>query len=108
MTTTEVTAAIRWMEDHHLRNATDVRSLIALYEAPGPTPIGRIAEEAGVIGATMTGVIDHFAKHGLTTRTPKKGDRRVQLVDLTAKGRKAFTAPITVERSLPVSHISKP
>lgn len=46
----------------------------------------RLAEQAGVSRATMTGLIDGLQRDGLISRHPDPDDRRKALVSLTEKG----------------------
>lgn len=47
----------------------------------------RIADACGVTRATITGLLDGLEKDGLISRNRDRGDRRTQLVQLTAAGR---------------------
>lgn len=46
----------------------------------------QLADMSGVTRATMTGLIDTLERDGMVTRNPDPGDRRMLLVELTAKG----------------------
>jgi DNA-binding MarR family transcriptional regulator len=63
--------------------------LLALSKT-GEVPASRLAQEVGVRGATMTGLIDTLAAEGLVRRRPSPEDRRVSLLALTPKGKRLF------------------
>jgi MarR family transcriptional regulator, transcriptional regulator for hemolysin len=49
-----------------------------------------LAEAVGIRGATMTHHLDALEKNGLVTRRRDPGNRRVQIVELTAEGDALF------------------
>ena len=48
--------------------------------------LGELAEELGITGATMSGLVDRLSRRGLVERYPDVTDRRVVRVKLTAEG----------------------
>ncbi len=54
--------------------------------------MGELSRRMMVTGGNVTGITDQLAAEGLVERRPIPGDRRVQAVRLTAKGRRAFAA----------------
>ena len=53
----------------------------------GPLSQGQICEKILRSGSNVTTVVDNLERDGLVTRVRDEGDRRVQIVQLTAKGR---------------------
>lgn len=51
-----------------------------------------IADRLLVTGATITGLLDSLQKKGLIERSPHPEDRRMLLVEVTAKGRKLLAS----------------
>jgi MarR family transcriptional regulator, organic hydroperoxide resistance regulator len=49
-------------------------------------PIGGLAEAAGIAPPTATRMLDGLERAGIVRRTPSTEDRRVVIVQLTAKG----------------------
>jgi DNA-binding MarR family transcriptional regulator len=49
---------------------------------------GRLAEEAGVSPATVTGMLDNLEKRGLLVRVRSTEDRRAVVIRLTDEGRR--------------------
>jgi len=61
--------------------------LMLLDEAPeGSLRSSKLAEEANVSRATMTGLLDTMARADLVTRIQESGDRRATQVKITPKG----------------------
>ncbi|MFQ6672120.1 MAG: MarR family winged helix-turn-helix transcriptional regulator [Candidatus Tectimicrobiota bacterium] len=56
----------------------------------GRRTMTRLAAEAGVAGATMTGIVDKLVARGLVRRQRRSGDRRVVEVTLTPRGEEVF------------------
>ena len=52
--------------------------------------MSQLSRELMVSNGNVTGVIDRLEKSGYVTRSRAEHDRRVQYIDLTAKGRKEF------------------
>jgi DNA-binding MarR family transcriptional regulator len=64
-----------------------LRLLAALEEEQG-SPAGRLAAQAGVSPATVTGMLDTLEQMGVVTRVRSESDRRVVLTRLTDDGRR--------------------
>lgn len=56
----------------------------------GPMTIGDLCKKQLVSSGNMTVVVDNLERQGLVRRVHSKKDRRVILVQLTAKGKKLF------------------
>ena len=54
--------------------------------------MGELSRRMMVTGGNVTGITDQLVRERLVERRPMPGDRRVQAVRLTAKGRRAFDA----------------
>jgi DNA-binding MarR family transcriptional regulator len=65
-------------------------NVLALLEASGPMPMGRLAEQLDISVASITGVIDRMEARGLVERRRDSDDRRVILVHPGKGGRKLF------------------
>lgn len=52
----------------------------------GPRSQRELAEAMGVDAPAMTMIVNDLVEHGLATREPHPGDRRVKLVTATAQG----------------------
>ncbi|MGE0059515.1 MAG: MarR family winged helix-turn-helix transcriptional regulator [Dehalococcoidia bacterium] len=50
--------------------------------------LGELADELGITGATMSGLIDRLTKRGVVERLPDATDRRVVRVRLTEEGQR--------------------
>jgi DNA-binding MarR family transcriptional regulator len=57
----------------------------------GPTPITTLHREFGHKRSTLTNIVDRLEHRGLIARKPNPNDRRSQLINLTASGRKVAT-----------------
>ena len=68
----------------------DGRSLAVLTVLAGPTPLSQqqAAVRLGVDRTTMVALIDALERKGLVMRSPDPGDRRKNVVELTASGRR--------------------
>jgi DNA-binding MarR family transcriptional regulator len=53
-----------------------------------PQPMGRMAELLRCDPSNVTGIVDALEERGLAERKPSEADRRVKVVELTARGRK--------------------
>ncbi|MGH9143340.1 MAG: MarR family winged helix-turn-helix transcriptional regulator, partial [Vicinamibacterales bacterium] len=54
---------------------------------PGrPMPMGRLAENLACDASNVTGLVDRLESRGLVRRRPSEADRRVKVLDLTARG----------------------
>ena len=82
-----ITAFQRW----HQGSVSLVHlNVLALLEASGPMPMGRLAEQLDISVASITGVIDRMEARGLVERRRNTEDRRVILVHPGKGGRKLF------------------
>lgn len=66
----------------------------------GRSAMTRLADEAGVAAATMTGIVDKLVARGLARRQRRKDDRRVVEVTLTPRGEEAFTDSVELHMRL--------
>jgi DNA-binding MarR family transcriptional regulator len=65
--------------------------LSELERAGGPLTMSQLSQELMVSNGNVTGVIDRLEKTGFVRRERAEHDRRIQYIDLTAKGRKEFS-----------------
>jgi len=80
-----------------LRDAFDVTlprfDLMAqLDQAPNGMTLGELSQRMMVSNGNVTGLAERLVEQGLLARRSSPTDRRVQLVNLTAEGRRAFRA----------------
>ncbi len=66
--------------------------LAQLDRAPNGMTLGELSQRMMVSNGNITGLVDRLAAQGLIRRKPSPTDRRVQIVSLTAAGRKFFRA----------------
>lgn len=66
--------------------------LAQLDRAPDGLTMGDLSRRLMVSNGNVTGLIDRLVSEGLVARHPAPGDRRAQLVRLTAAGKRAFDA----------------
>lgn len=64
--------------------------MAALYRFEKGLKMSRISGVLKISNGNVTGIVDRLAKEGSLVRVSVKGDRRVQLVKLTRKGREKF------------------
>lgn len=64
--------------------------LSELERAGDPLTMSQLSKELMVSNGNVTGVIDRLEKTGFARRVRAEHDRRVQYIELTAKGRKEF------------------
>ena len=69
----------------------DWKILGALTRKKNPRSAGALAEIAELSSGAMTNRLDRLEKAGLVRRIDDPGDRRGVLVELTAKGKRAYT-----------------
>jgi DNA-binding MarR family transcriptional regulator len=55
----------------------------------GPVVMGELASRLGIALSTATGIIDRLVERKLVTRTRSASDRRVIVITVSAKGRRA-------------------
>jgi MarR family transcriptional regulator, organic hydroperoxide resistance regulator len=53
----------------------------------GKTNFKKLADALGVTPPNVTGIVDRLVEHGLVSRTENPEDRRIMLLQITAKGR---------------------
>jgi DNA-binding MarR family transcriptional regulator len=78
-----------------LRDSFDVTlprfDLMAQLErAPNGMTLGELSQRMMVSNGNITGLVDRLREQGLIRRKPSPTDRRVQIVSLTAEGRRVF------------------
>jgi DNA-binding MarR family transcriptional regulator len=66
--------------------------LAQLDKAPGGMTLGELSQRMMVSNGNVTGLIDRLVTEGLIARRASPRDRRVQIVSLTATGRRSFRA----------------
>ena len=64
--------------------------LAQLDKTPGGMTLGELSQRMMVSNGNVTGLADRLAADGLLERRASSRDRRVQIVKLTAAGRRAF------------------
>lgn len=64
--------------------------LAQLYRSDGALSMGALSRRLMVSNGNVTGLIDRLVKEGIVDRRAAPNDRRVQMVSLTPKGRRAF------------------
>lgn len=64
--------------------------LAQLERAPQGMTLGEVSRRMMVSNGNITGLVERLVEDGLVTRTPLASDRRVQIIVLTAAGRKEF------------------
>ena len=66
--------------------------LAQLDRTPDGMALGELSQRMMVSNGNITGLVDRLAGQGLILRRPSPNDRRVQIVSLTAEGRRFFRA----------------
>jgi DNA-binding MarR family transcriptional regulator len=66
--------------------------LAQLEREPQGLTMGELSSRLMVSGGNVTGLVDSLLREGLVAREPHPGDRRRQIIRLTAAGRSAFDA----------------
>jgi DNA-binding MarR family transcriptional regulator len=61
-----------------------------LDRAPNGMTLGQLSGRMMVSNGNVTGLVERLTAQGLIDRRPSPGDRRVQIVSLTAEGRRFF------------------
>jgi len=64
--------------------------LAQLDKAPGDMTLGELSQRMMVTNGNVTGLVDRLVAEGLIARRASPRDRRVQIVKLTAAGRRSF------------------
>jgi DNA-binding MarR family transcriptional regulator len=65
-------------------------NVLALVEAEGPMPMGKLADALDVSVASLTGIVSRMELRGLVQRVHSEHDRRVVLVRQTDAGAEVF------------------
>jgi DNA-binding MarR family transcriptional regulator len=65
--------------------------VLKMLEPRGHVSLSALSEEIRAKNSTVTGIVDRMERDGLVVRRRSGDDRRVVLVELTAKGRKLAT-----------------
>jgi DNA-binding MarR family transcriptional regulator len=63
-----------------------------LDRTPQGMTLGELSQRMMVSNGNVTGLVDRLVEQGLVARRPSPNDRRAQLVNLTAQGRRFFRA----------------
>ena len=66
--------------------------LAQLDRTPAGMTLGELSQRMMVSNGNITGLVERLASQGLILRRPAPNDRRVQIVSLTAEGRRFFRA----------------
>jgi DNA-binding MarR family transcriptional regulator len=77
-----------------------VRRVVQALGLSGPAPIAAVSQRFGVSPSTMTGLADRLERRGYVRRRPHASDRRVTVLELTAKGERLFTRETDFYRRL--------
>ena len=80
-----------------LRDSVDVTLprfdlLAQLERAPNGMTLGELSQRMMVSNGNITGLVDRLREQGLIKRKPSPTDRRVQIVSLSAEGKRVFRA----------------
>jgi DNA-binding MarR family transcriptional regulator len=73
---------------------------LSVLDATGPSSQQRLAGELGVSGTIVVQLADHLEDEGLIERNRSPDDRRVQLVTITAEGRRVLADALGVARQV--------
>jgi DNA-binding MarR family transcriptional regulator len=65
--------------------------VLHLIEPGRPVPMGQLAETLACDASNVTGLVDRLESRGLIRRQPSAADRRVKVLDLTARGTRLRT-----------------
>jgi DNA-binding MarR family transcriptional regulator len=60
--------------------------------APGPSPMGELADRLACDASNVTGLTDRLETRGLVERRASPGDRRVKVIALTGEGERVQRA----------------
>lgn len=67
-------------------------ALAELERAGRPLTMSALSQELMVSNGNITGVVDRLVRDGYVARSPSPTDRRVQYIELTARGAERFAA----------------
>lgn len=81
--------------------------VLSVLLSSGPISQGEISQRMGIDKATMVKLVDGLEQRGLLKRTPDRTDRRVRIVDVTAKGKKTFSQLIKKAREVEARFTSR-
>lgn len=87
------TSHVGLLGDRHLDSPfslTEMRLLYELAHRDAPTA-SALARDLGLDAGYVSRIVRRFESRGLLTRTPRPSDRRIDVLRLTPKGRRAFT-----------------
>jgi DNA-binding MarR family transcriptional regulator len=82
----------RRLRDHFDITLPRFDLLAQLDRTPNGMTLGELSQRMMVSNGNITGLVDRLVAQGLIRRVPSPTDRRVQIVSLTAEGRKFFRA----------------
>ena len=81
---------------HHAAGFTDVTvphtALFSVFDRDTGTPIGVLAQRAGVTSQAMSQIVEDLVRNGYVERREDPNDRRIRIVTLTEKGQTLFRA----------------
>src|SRR5581483_6666361 len=80
----------RRLRDHFDITLPRFDLLAQLERTPNGLTLGELSQRMMVSNGNITGLVDRLAAQGLIARKPSPKDRRVQIVSLTAAGRRFF------------------
>lgn len=91
---TRLTRALRRVRGHgnqHLGGLTmpQFHLVEPLLDAPGPLPVGTLAERAATAAPTATAMARKLQTHGIVSRSADPEDGRIVRLELTEEGRRA-------------------
>ena len=90
----------------HGLTGAQVGVLSRLIEKKGK-PMNKISEELWCDVSNITGVVDRLEKQGLVRRATHPDDRRIYLVSITSKGKKALAKTIPRHEKVLIDRIQK-
>jgi DNA-binding MarR family transcriptional regulator len=91
-TTMIETEVRRRLREHFDTTLPRFDMLAQLDKAPGGMTLGELSQRMMVSNGNVTGLVERLVAEGVIARRASPRDRRVQIVTLTAAGRRAFRA----------------
>lgn len=79
---------------------TKLIALRALFEAPEPIPLSRLAEKLACVKSNITQLVDRLEADGFVARKADPADRRARLATLTAAGRRACREGMRIQQGV--------